>query len=86
MNSHKKKLLATLKHTRIDQLGRMGEWFFCRRRFLFLEEWLGIIRRVNISRKILCPLLCYRTVAEMVKDMVEHKKNRKEKRITFNLK
>lgn len=34
---------------------------------------MGIIREVNISRKTLCPLLCYRTVAEMVKDMVDIK-------------
>lgn len=39
MNSHKKTLLVTLKHTRIDQLGRMGEWFFCREDdFYFLRN------------------------------------------------
>lgn len=51
MNSTKKSLLANLKYIR-----SMGKQSVYRKDHLFLEEWLGIIREVNVRRKILYPL------------------------------
>lgn len=51
MNLTKKTLLANLKYIR-----SMGKQSVYRKDNLFLEEWLGIIREVNLRRKILYSL------------------------------
>lgn len=51
MNSPKKTLLATLKYIRST-----GKWSAYREGYLLLEERLGLMRIVNVRRKVLYPL------------------------------